>query len=121
MRRILPVIGLAVGSILVCTVSAERAPNVQTKEIKYAVGKTSLTGLIAWDANAPGKRPGVLVVHEWWGHDEHARNHSRSLGIPDPQGDRPGWSSSIGKRLAARGARVRRRPCGGGEGLRRPT
>jgi dienelactone hydrolase len=34
---------------------------------------------LAWDENALGKRPGVLVVHEWWGHDEHARNQAKRL------------------------------------------
>jgi dienelactone hydrolase len=79
MRAILSVAGFAIASVLFGTVSAERAPNVQTKEVKYTAGKTNLTGLIAWYANAPGKRPGVLVVHEWWGHDEHARNQAKRL------------------------------------------
>ena len=26
-----------------------------------------------------GKRPGILVVHEWWGHNEHARDRARML------------------------------------------
>ena len=50
---------------------------MQTREVSYAQNGTTLKGLMAWDANATGKRPGVLVVHEWWGHDEHARNQAR--------------------------------------------
>jgi len=38
-----------------------------------------LKGFLAWDDAVPGQRPGVLVVHEWWGHDEHARNQARRL------------------------------------------
>src|SRR5260370_345492 len=30
-------------------------------------------------AGAPARRPGVLVVHEWWGLDEHARSQARRL------------------------------------------
>ena len=26
-----------------------------------------------------GKRPGVLVVHEWWGHNEYVRGRARML------------------------------------------
>ncbi len=52
---------------------------VQTKEIEYKQGDTVLQGLIAWDGAAKGKRPGVLVVHEWWGHNEHARNQAKRL------------------------------------------
>jgi len=35
-----------------------------------------LTGVLAWDDAATGKRPGVLVVHEWWGLNAHARNNA---------------------------------------------
>jgi len=52
---------------------------VQTKEIEYAEGGTSLQGFLAWDDAGSGKRPGVLVVHEWWGHNEHARKQARRL------------------------------------------
>jgi len=52
---------------------------VQTKEIDYKQGETVLHGLIAWDDAVTGKRPGVLVVHEWWGHNEHARYQAKRL------------------------------------------
>jgi dienelactone hydrolase len=52
---------------------------VQTKPIEYKQGDTVLQGFLAWDDAAKGKRPGVLVVHEWWGHNEHARNQARRL------------------------------------------
>ena len=55
------------------------APKVETRELTYQQGSTVLKGFVAWDANAAGKRPGVLVVHEWWGHNEHARNQARRL------------------------------------------
>lgn len=55
------------------------APDVQTREVAYQQNGTALTGLLAWDANITDPRPGVLVVHEWWGHDEHTRNQARRL------------------------------------------
>lgn len=79
MKKILSFISLAIAVVSIPALSAQRGPNVQTKEVKYVAGKTNLTGLLAWDANATGKRPGVLVVHEWWGHDEHARNQAKRL------------------------------------------
>ncbi len=60
------------------TLSAGSA-TVKTREIEYRQGDTVLQGFIAWDDAARGKRPGVLVVHEWWGHNEHARNQARRL------------------------------------------
>src|SRR6058998_2454570 len=61
---------------------APQAPNgarIQTKEVEYRQGGTVLKGFIAWDDAAAGKRPGVLVVHEWWGLNNHARNQARRL------------------------------------------
>jgi dienelactone hydrolase len=55
------------------------APDVQTREVTYAQNGTTLTGLMAWDANITDPRPGVLVVHEWWGHDAHTRNQALRL------------------------------------------
>src|SRR5881628_3362823 len=61
---------------------APQAPNgarIQTKEVEYRQGGTLLKGFIAWDDAAQGKRPGVLVVHEWWGLNDHAKNQARRL------------------------------------------
>ena len=52
---------------------------VQTKEVTYTQGDTELQGFFAWDDQAKGRRPGVLVVHEWWGHNQHARNQAIRL------------------------------------------
>jgi dienelactone hydrolase len=52
---------------------------VQTKEVSYKQGETELSGFFAWDAQAKGRQPGVIVVHEWWGHNQHARNQAIRL------------------------------------------
>jgi hypothetical protein len=52
---------------------------VKTKVIDYTQGDTPLQGFLAWDDAAEGKRPGVLVVHEWWGLNQHARNQALRL------------------------------------------
>src|SRR5256712_6500836 len=69
--------GFAMTAVLL-TLSAGSA-TVKTREIEYRQGDTVLQGFIAWVDGARGKRPGVLVVHEWWGHNEHARNQARRL------------------------------------------
>ncbi|MGD8514676.1 MAG: dienelactone hydrolase family protein [Granulosicoccaceae bacterium] len=52
---------------------------VQGKEVSYREGDTVLKGYMAWDDDVKGKRPGVLVVHEWWGHNDYARDRARML------------------------------------------
>lgn len=54
-------------------------PDIHGEEVSYRAGDTPLRGYIAWDASQPGPRPGVLVVHEWWGHNEYVRRRARML------------------------------------------
>jgi len=46
---------------------------------EYKVGDDTFTGYMAWDDALGQKRPGVLVVHEWWGHDAFARRQAERL------------------------------------------
>jgi dienelactone hydrolase len=57
----------------------EANAEIVSKEISYKQGDTTMKGLIAYDDAIPGKRPGVLVVHEWWGHNDYARKRARML------------------------------------------
>ena len=49
------------------------------KEIEYTLDGVKMTGYLAYDDAIRGKRPGVLVVHEWWGHNDYARKRARML------------------------------------------
>ena len=39
---------------------------IQTKAVSYEHDGAKLTGHLYWDDAVEGKRPGVMVVHEWW-------------------------------------------------------
>lgn len=52
---------------------------IQTREIIYQVNDSEFTGYLAYDDSIKDRRPGVLVVHEWWGHNEYARKRARML------------------------------------------
>ena len=49
------------------------------EEVSYMAGDTQMKGYIAWDNAITGKRPGILVVHEWWGHNDYARKRANML------------------------------------------
>jgi len=52
---------------------------VQSQAVPYTYGETSFEGFLAWDDSVQGQRPGVLVVHEWWGLNEYARGRAEQL------------------------------------------
>jgi dienelactone hydrolase len=52
---------------------------VTTKTVSYKHGDQELEGVLAWDDAVEGKRPGVLVVHEWWGLNDYARDRAKQL------------------------------------------
>jgi dienelactone hydrolase len=52
---------------------------IQTKTIPYKAGDTECQGYLAWDDAIEGPRPGVLVVHEWWGLNDYARKRTEEL------------------------------------------
>lgn len=46
---------------------------VKSKKVEYKHGDATFAGMMYWDDASKDKRPGVLVFHEWWGLDDHAR------------------------------------------------
>src|SRR5512133_1174888 len=63
-------------AVAACAMATAAHGKIQTKNIEYKQGDTVLQGFLAWDDAAKEKRPGVLIVHEWWGHNQHARNQA---------------------------------------------
>ncbi len=64
--------------VLLCSMSSVQA-SVKTEIIEYNVAGVTMKGYLAFDDAVTTKRPGVLVVHEWWGHDEYAQKRARML------------------------------------------
>ena len=52
---------------------------IHTETVTYEGGGTTLKGYLACSDSGTDRRPGVLLVHEWWGLDEHMRRRSRML------------------------------------------
>ena len=70
---------LLLSTLLSMLAAAQLDAAVKTEAVTYDQAGTVLQGFLAWDDTATGQRPGVLVVHEWMGHNEHARNQAKRL------------------------------------------
>ncbi len=53
--------------------------DIITQTINYSDGEIKMNGYLAYDNSIKGKRPGIIVVHEWWGHDDYAKKRARML------------------------------------------
>lgn len=65
--------------LLLGLMSSAALAAVVGQEVEYRAGDTTLKGYIARDEALKGQRLGVLVVHEWWGHNDYARRRARML------------------------------------------
>jgi dienelactone hydrolase len=63
--------------LLLASLASQAA--VVGREVSYQSGDTVLKGYLAYDDAAQGQRPGVLVVHEWWGQNAYARKRADML------------------------------------------
>ena len=70
------ILALSLVSTLVSTLASAE---VVTRNIEYQQGETVMKGMLAYDDAIKGKRPGVLVVHEWWGQNEYPRERAKEL------------------------------------------
>src|SRR4030095_9499232 len=52
---------------------------IKTQLVEYKQGDTTLEGYLAYDDAVQGKRPGVLVVHEWDGLGDYAKTAAEML------------------------------------------
>lgn len=64
--------------LIACAASVQAA--IQTREMPYrSADGTRMVGYFAYDDSKPGIRPGVIVVHEWWGLNDYAKRRARDL------------------------------------------
>ena len=55
------------------------AAQIHTESIEYKQGDAVLEGYLAYDASIKGKRPGVLIVHQWKGLTDYEQKRAEML------------------------------------------
>lgn len=69
---------LLIGMATILTGSLAMA-DLKTEEMIYPGGGVDMHGYIAWDDSVEGERPGIVVVHEWWGQNDYPRKRAEML------------------------------------------
>ncbi|HUV20411.1 MAG: dienelactone hydrolase family protein [Gammaproteobacteria bacterium] len=53
--------------------------NILTNRIEYQVGDASHQGYLAYDNEISATRPGIIIVHEWWGLNDYIVQRAHML------------------------------------------
>ena len=109
MRYWLAIVAIAASAFL----SAHAA--IREEPITYKDGETVMKGYVVYDDAMTSKRPGVIVVHEWWGITKHVHEEARNFArqgytafIADMFGD--GKTADTPKEAGALSGSVRKNP-----------
>jgi len=72
-------VALLTFALAACADMGAKPPAIKEVPVTYKDGATTLEGFIVYDEAREGRRPGVLVVHEWWGITPHVRGEARKF------------------------------------------
>jgi dienelactone hydrolase len=70
---------LIVAAIMVLVWSISALAEVRPQFVEYKQGDVVLEGYLAYDDASKEKRPGVLVIHEWWGINDYVKGRVQQL------------------------------------------
>ncbi len=66
-------------AVCALTMAANAHAAVREEPVTYQDGGTTMKGFIVYDDAVQGKRPGIVMVHEWWGITKHIRNEAQKF------------------------------------------
>jgi dienelactone hydrolase len=52
---------------------------IKETPVAYSDGQTTMKGFVVYDTAKAGKRPGIILVHEWWGITKHIHDEANRL------------------------------------------
>ncbi len=103
--------------LLLLTIPFAARSAIKTETVEYKDGDTALNGFMVYDDALEGKRPGVIVVHEWWGLNDYTKQRAEMLAelgyvafaidmygdekVTEHAKDAKGWMSQITENVEA--------------------
>lgn len=65
------------GALFALSLGTAAHAAIKEEPVTYKDGESTLKGFVVYDDAAKGKRPGIVVVHEWWGITKHTHSEAR--------------------------------------------
>src|ERR1700751_4128323 len=64
-----------------CAIAMITSANAAIREesVTYAGGEAKMMGFVVYDDATQAKRPGIVMVHEWWGITKHIHDEARNF------------------------------------------
>lgn len=59
--------------------SASGEPSLKEETVTYKIDSLTMNSYVVYDEHTEGKRPAILVIHEWWGLNDYAKMRARKL------------------------------------------
>jgi dienelactone hydrolase len=56
-----------------------KQPNIKEEAVAYTADTAHMNGFVTYNENNEGKRPGILVIPEWWGLSDYIRSRAKQL------------------------------------------
>lgn len=66
-----------IGVLFALAIATPALAAVKEEPVTYKDGETAMKGFVVYDTAKSGKRPGLILVHEWWGITKHMHNEAR--------------------------------------------
>src|SRR3954464_1352382 len=67
------------GALVALSLGTAAHAAIKEEPVTYKDGDTTMKGFIVYDDAVKGKRPGIVMVHEWWGITRHVHNEARKF------------------------------------------
>ena len=67
------------GALLALVITASAFGAIKEMPVTYNDGETTMKGFVVYDTAKKGKRPGIVMVHEWWGITKHMHDEAQRL------------------------------------------
>ncbi len=85
LKQFLPIIIFSVTLLNSCKSNDKKKepdmkePKLKEEIVSYQFDSSTRNNFVVYDENIEGKRPAVLVIHEWWGLNDYTKMRAREL------------------------------------------